>query len=85
MIHFTPLVVRQLAIKALVLSLCVLMIFAFPAALFAESPLPTSATAGHADVIPAVIVFFGIVLGMILVCRSAGRSTEMKLEELDEE
>jgi hypothetical protein len=56
---------------------------AWPTSAFAQ--IPTQAPAGHADVIPAVIVFFGVVLGMILVCRSAGRSADMKLEALDEE
>jgi hypothetical protein len=68
-----------------ILSFCTLwaVAVAWPASAFAQ--IPTQAPAGHADVIPAVIVFFGVVLGMILVCRSAGRSADMKLEALDEE
>ncbi len=54
----------------------------WPASAFAQ---PAIAPPGHADVVPAVLVFFGVVLGLILVCRSSGRTAEMKLEELDDE
>jgi hypothetical protein len=85
MIKFMPLSFRTIAVKLCMCTVCSLMVIAFPSRSFAESPLPGQAQPGHADVIPGVIVFFGVVLGIILVCRSAGRSSEMKLEELDEE
>jgi hypothetical protein len=68
-----------------ILSFCSLLAatVSWPVSAFAQ--IPGQTPAGHADVIPAVIVFFGVVLGMILVCRSAGRSADMKLEALDEE
>jgi hypothetical protein len=63
--------------------LCLAAVFISPASALAQVPGQTPP--GHADVIPGVIVFFGVVLGIILVCRSAGRTAEVKLEELDDE
>ena len=42
-------------------------------------------TAPHDPVVPYVIVVLCIALGMIVLCRSANRSTDVKLEDLDEE
>jgi hypothetical protein len=39
----------------------------------------------HDPVVPYVIVVLCVALGMIVLCRSANRSTDVKLENLDEE
>ncbi len=57
----------------------------WPAMALADTPIPGAKPVGHADVLPGVLVFFGVVLGLILVCRSSNRSPDMKLEELEDE
>ena len=39
----------------------------------------------HDAVIPYVVVVLCVALGLIVVCRSANRSPEVKLEDLEEE
>jgi len=42
-------------------------------------------TAPHDPVVPYVIVVLCVALGMIVLCRSANRSSDVKLDDLDEE
>ena len=39
----------------------------------------------HDPVVPYVIVVLCVALGMIVLCRSANRSTDVKLDDLEEE
>ncbi len=42
-------------------------------------------TGPHGDTLPALLLVLCLALGMVLLCRSSGRSSESKLERLDEE
>jgi hypothetical protein len=59
-----------------------LVFLAFPRAAWAQAQPPAQ---GHSDVMAYMLLVFCIALGMIMVCRSAGRTSEVRLEELDEE
>jgi hypothetical protein len=39
----------------------------------------------HGDTLPALLLVLCLALALVLLCRSSGRSTESKLEKLDEE
>jgi hypothetical protein len=39
----------------------------------------------HGDTVPALLLVLCLALGLILLCRSAGRRTESKLEKLEDE
>ena len=54
-----------------------------PTAAWAATQPP--AGPGHSDVMAYMLIVFCVALGMIIVCRSAGRTAEVRLEELDEE
>jgi len=51
-----------------------------PARLIAPSGLMAQAPP-HADTVPYVIVVFCLILGYIIVCRSANRSAESRLDD----
>jgi hypothetical protein len=38
----------------------------------------------HGDTIPILLMLFFAVLGIIIVCRTSRRSTEIKLDDLDD-
>ena len=42
-------------------------------------------TGPHDLVVPYVVVVLCVALGMIVLCRSANRSSDVKLDDLDEE
>jgi len=42
-------------------------------------------TAPHDPVVPYVIVVLCVALGMIVLCRSANRSSDVRLDDLEEE
>jgi hypothetical protein len=39
----------------------------------------------HSDTLPSMLLVLCLALAMVLLCRSSGRSSESKLEKLDEE
>jgi hypothetical protein len=41
--------------------------------------------APHDPVVPYVIVVLCVALGMVVLCRSANRSSDVKLDDLDQE
>ncbi len=43
------------------------------------------AAQGHSDVMAYMLIVFCVALGMIILLRSAGRSAEVRLEDLDDE
>jgi hypothetical protein len=62
---------------------------AWPAVTLAQSPLTPLAPlmaqgVPHADTVPYVIVVFCLILGFIIVCRTANRSAESRLDDLEE-
>jgi hypothetical protein len=43
------------------------------------------AAQGHSDVMAYMLIVFCVALGMIILLRSAGRTSEVRLEDLDDE
>jgi hypothetical protein len=58
-------------------------IASIPEIAFAQAaPAPTGPL--HSDAMPYLLIVFCLALGLIVVCRSANRSPEIRLEDLDE-
>ena len=58
-------------------------IASMPQMAFAQAPAaPTGPL--HSDAMPYLLIVFCLALGLIVVCRSANRSPEIRLEDLDE-
>jgi hypothetical protein len=53
-----------------------------PQVAWAQAQPPTQ---GHSDVMAYVLIVFCVALGMIILLRSAGRTSEVRLEDLDDE
>jgi len=77
-------IIRSLRPAARCLSIClaVLGFLTSPNAAWAQAQPPAQ---GHSDVMAYMLIVFCVALGMIILCRSAGRTTEVRLEDLDEE
>jgi hypothetical protein len=58
-------------------------LFFAPIEAWAQVPAPP--TSGHSDVVAYMLVIFCVALGMIILCRSAGRTTEVRLDDIDDE
>jgi hypothetical protein len=61
-----------------------LVVVCSPASAMAQSAAPQQAEP-HASVMQAVVVFLCVTLGMILVNRSAGRRSELLIDEIGDE
>ena len=59
-------------------------VLASPATALAQSQLPGKEEP-HGNVVQAVIVFLCVTLGLILVNRSASRSSELLIDEVDDD
>jgi hypothetical protein len=59
-----------------------LTVWAAPQAAWAQAQPPAQ---GHSDVMAYMLIVFCVALGMIILLRSAGRTSEVRLEDLDDE
>ena len=55
-----------------------------PKAAFAQAAPAAPTGPLHSDAMPYLLILFCLALGLIVVCRSANRSPEIRLEDLDE-
>ena len=77
-------IIRSLRPAARCLSICLVVLgfLTSPNAAWAQAQPPAQ---GHSDVMAYMLIVFCVALGMIILRRSAGRTTEVRLEDLDEE